>query len=209
MITLPGFHLRAARRLALVLSFWALLMAGSARPARSQSQTYIYPAKGQNQQQQDKDRYECHTWAVQQTGFDPSRTYPSNPDYYDPQPYNPSQPHVMRGAGRGAAMGAVGGAIGGNAGKGAAAGAAVGAMAGGFRRRDERRGKLLRNNSNKLRHRPRFRPDISARWPRVCKDADTPSIDEQPGEILLFAVIQAKDRVKADQPQAASLSSKL
>jgi len=139
MITLPDFHLRAARRLALVLSFWALLMAGSARPARSQSQTYIYPAKGQNQQQQDKDRYECHTWAVQQTGFDPSRSYPSNPDYYDPQPYNPSQPHVMRGAGRGAAMGAVGGAIGGNAGKGAAAGAAVGAMAGGFRRRDERR----------------------------------------------------------------------
>jgi hypothetical protein len=100
-------------------------MAGSARPAHSQSQMYIYPAKGQNQQQQDKDRYECHTWAVQQSGFDPSKAYPSNPNHYDPQPYNPSQPHVMRGAGRGAAMGAVGGAIGGNAGKGAAAGAAV------------------------------------------------------------------------------------
>jgi phage tail tape-measure protein len=139
MMTLPGFHVRAARRRASVLSFCALLMAGSARPAHSQGQMYIYPAKGQNQQQQDKDRYECHTWAVQQTGFDPSKAYPSNPNHYDPQPYNPSQPHVMRGAGRGAAMGAVGGAIGGNAGKGAAAGAAVGAMAGGFRRRDERR----------------------------------------------------------------------
>ena len=139
MSTLSGFHGRAARWLWLLLIFCALLTAGSVRPALSQSQMYIYPAKGQNQQQQDKDRYECHTWAVQQTGFDPSKAYPSNPNYYDPQPYNPSQPHVARGAGRGAAMGAVGGAIGGNAGKGAAAGAAVGAMAGGFRRRDERR----------------------------------------------------------------------
>jgi len=139
MITLSGFHGRAARWLWLLLSFCALLTAAAVRPAFSQSQMYIYPAKGQNQQQQDKDRYECHTWAVQQTGFDPSKAYPSNPNYYDPQPYNPSQPHVARGAGRGAAMGAVGGAIGGNAGKGAAAGAAVGAMAGGFRRRDERR----------------------------------------------------------------------
>ena len=139
MITLPESHGFAARRRWLVLSFCALLMAGWARSADAQNQMYIYPAKGQNQQQQDKDRYECHTWAVQQTGFDPSKAYPRNPNYYDPQPYNPSQPHVMRGAGRGAAMGAVGGAIGGNAGKGAAAGAAVGAMAGGFRRRDERR----------------------------------------------------------------------
>jgi Glycine zipper len=139
MTTLRGSHGPTARQQWLVLSFCALLMAGSARPVHSQSQTYIYPAKGQNQQQQDKDRYECHTWAVQQSGFDPSKAYSGNPNYYDPQPYNPSQPHVMRGAGRGAAMGAVGGAIGGNAGKGAAAGAAVGAMAGGFRRRDERR----------------------------------------------------------------------
>ena len=139
MITKSGFRRRAAMRLWAVLSLCALLMAGSARPAHSQNQMYIYPAKGQNQQQQDKDRYECHTWAVQQTGFDPSKAYPGNANYYDPQPYSPSQPHVMRGAGRGAAMGAVGGAIGGNAGKGAAAGAAVGAMAGGFRRRDERR----------------------------------------------------------------------
>src|SRR6516225_5970336 len=57
--------------------------------------------------------------------------------------------------------------------------------------------KLLHNDRNKLRRRPRFRPDISARWPRVCKDADTPSIDEQPGEILLFAVIQAKRPCKS------------
>ena len=37
---------------------------------------YIYPNKGQSQQQ-SQDRYECHTWAVQQTGFDPSRPPPA------------------------------------------------------------------------------------------------------------------------------------
>jgi hypothetical protein len=99
----------------------------------------VYPAKGQSQEKQDKDRYECHTWAVSQTGFDPSRpqTTASNPAAS--QQYKPTQPHVLKGAGRGAALGAVGGAITGDAGKGAAAGAAMGGLAGGFRRRDERR----------------------------------------------------------------------
>ena len=32
----------------------------------------IYPAQGQSAQQLDRDRYECNTWAVKQTGFDPS-----------------------------------------------------------------------------------------------------------------------------------------
>ena len=99
---------------------------------------YIYPSKGQSPQQQDKDRYECHTWAVQQTGFDPSRANPGNPNYLDPQAAQPSQRHVVRGAGRGAALGAVGGAIAGDAGKGAAAGAAMGGVSGVFKRRDER-----------------------------------------------------------------------
>lgn len=99
---------------------------------------YIYPSKGQSPQQQDKDRYECHSWAVQQTGFDPSKSNPTNPGYLDPQPSQPSQRHVLRGAGRGAALGAVGGAIAGDAGKGAAAGAAMGGTVGVFRRRDDR-----------------------------------------------------------------------
>ena len=33
----------------------------------------VYPANGQSPQQLDRDRYECHLWAVQQSGFDPSR----------------------------------------------------------------------------------------------------------------------------------------
>jgi hypothetical protein len=33
---------------------------------------FIYPNRGQQQSQQDRDRFECHDWAVKQTGFDPS-----------------------------------------------------------------------------------------------------------------------------------------
>jgi hypothetical protein len=33
---------------------------------------FIYPNRGQSQDQQAKDRYECHRWAVDQTGFDPT-----------------------------------------------------------------------------------------------------------------------------------------
>lgn len=100
---------------------------------------FIYPTKGQNQSQQDKDRYECHTWAVKQTGFDPSRPQTVQPNTASDNRYQPSQPHVLKGAARGAALGAVGGAIAGDAGKGAGAGAAMGGLAGGFRRRDEKR----------------------------------------------------------------------
>jgi Glycine-zipper domain len=116
--------------------------------AQSPPQLYIYPLKKQSKAQEDKDRYECHRWAVQHSGYDPSRTHPNNPSYLDPQPYRPSQPHVVRGAGRGAALGAVGGAITGNAGKGAAAGAAMGGLTGGFRRRSERRRQAAQQQAN-------------------------------------------------------------
>jgi hypothetical protein len=33
---------------------------------------FVYPNKGQSADQQAKDRYECHRWAVDQTGFDPT-----------------------------------------------------------------------------------------------------------------------------------------
>jgi hypothetical protein len=34
---------------------------------------YVYPRNGQNDQQTSNDRYECHSWAANQTGFDPTR----------------------------------------------------------------------------------------------------------------------------------------
>ncbi len=40
----------------------------SAVPPKS----YVYPRNGQTAQQQATDEYECHRWAVTQTGFDPT-----------------------------------------------------------------------------------------------------------------------------------------
>jgi hypothetical protein len=92
---------------------------------------YIYPNKGQSPEQQSRDRYDCHLWAVQQTGFDPTRARASAPP--PPAP----QGGVFKGAARGAAVGAVGGAIGGDAGTGAAVGAATGGLIGGMKRRGQ------------------------------------------------------------------------
>ena len=41
-------------------------------PASQSDEMFIYPKNGQSPDQQAKDRYECHTWASSQTGFDPT-----------------------------------------------------------------------------------------------------------------------------------------
>jgi len=46
-------------------------------PSAALGDVYIYANKGQSQQQQSKDRYECHSWAVHQTGLDPTRPPPA------------------------------------------------------------------------------------------------------------------------------------
>jgi len=93
---------------------------------------YVYPSAGQSQEQQDRDRYECHDWAVSQTGFDPTRPPPPGAP-----PPPPPRANALRGAVGGAALGAIGGAIGGNAGTGAAIGAGAGALVGEVRRRNQ------------------------------------------------------------------------
>jgi hypothetical protein len=35
---------------------------------------FVYPTRGQSERQQSSDRYECHHWAVEQTGFDPTQS---------------------------------------------------------------------------------------------------------------------------------------
>jgi YMGG-like Gly-zipper len=97
--------------------------------SHAQAQTYS-PAKGQSAEQQSKDTGECHTIAVQQSGFDPTQAQPAA----SPAPQQGGE--RARGAARGAAVGAAAGAIGGDAGKGAAAGAAAGTVAGGVRKRE-------------------------------------------------------------------------
>jgi len=114
------------------MSAWKFLLPGAvmcifASSAMAQ-QLYIYPAKGQSQAKQEEDTYQCSSWAVQQTGFNPTVPPPA------PQASAPPPPGLFGGAFRGAALGSIGGAIGGNAGEGAAVGAAVGGLFGAIRR---------------------------------------------------------------------------
>jgi hypothetical protein len=90
---------------------------------------FVYPSNGQSPEQTDRDRYECHVWAVQQTGVDPSRA-DANP--YERVVVEPANP-----PGSGTAVGAIGGAILGaiiagprNAGAGLVLGGATGAIVG-------------------------------------------------------------------------------
>ncbi len=113
----------------------AMALAASVAAQTVASELYIYPTKGQATEQQEQDKYDCHAWAKQQTGFDPSAGMVASsppPSYQEP----------TASVGRGAVTGAVGGAlIGGiandNWGKGAAIGALGGGIFGGARRSNQ------------------------------------------------------------------------
>ena len=85
----------------------------------------IYPVKGQSPDQQKQDEFECHQWAVNQTGFDPTKAQAPPPQQ------GTERGGAVRGAAGGALVGLGVGAITGKAGKGAAIGAGAGALAGG------------------------------------------------------------------------------
>ena len=130
------------------LGLSAVLLAMTPALAQQQGQPFAYPNGGQSQEQQANDRFQCHQWAVSQTGFDPTMAPPvappgaamPPPNYgYSDQPPPPPQKKggflglrnggLFQGGGMvgdaatGAALGAAGGAIAGDAGKGAAIGA--------------------------------------------------------------------------------------
>lgn len=105
-------------------TFTAICACASLLASGAWAQQYIYPAKGQSPDQQKKDEAACHQWAVQQTGFDPTKPAPA-PAAAPPAPTTATGTTPGAGA-RGAARGAiVGEAVGGDAGAGAAAGAAA------------------------------------------------------------------------------------
>jgi hypothetical protein len=100
-----------------------------APPPPPPQKIFVYPNNGQSPDQTDRDRYECHVWAVQETGVDPSRPDAPPAERVVVQPANPP--------GSGTAVGAIGGAILGsliagprNAGAGLVLGAATGAIVG-------------------------------------------------------------------------------
>jgi hypothetical protein len=125
-----------ALRLAAPLGVMVLLAACVAPPPRTYAvpapppqRVFVYPANGQSAEQTERDRYECHVWAVQQTGVDPSRADASAYERVVVQPANPP--------GAGTVAGAIGGAIIGsiiagprNAGAGLVLGGATGAIVG-------------------------------------------------------------------------------
>jgi hypothetical protein len=100
----------------------------------------VYPAQGQSAEQMEKDKFECYTWARNQTGFDPMKV----PTATAPPPEQQAGGSVAGGAVKGglggAALGAAIGAIAGDAGKGAAIGAASGGLLGGARRHSQASG---------------------------------------------------------------------
>jgi hypothetical protein len=98
-------------------------------PAPPPQRVFVYPANGQSAEQTDRDRYECHIWAVQQTGVDPSRADASAYERVIVQPANPPGAGTVAGAIGGAIIGSI---IGGprNAGAGAIIGGATGAVVG-------------------------------------------------------------------------------
>ncbi len=97
----------------------------------------IYPAKGQSQEQMEKDKFECYSWAKQQTGFDPMVASTATQQTAASQ--GSTAGGAVKGAAKGALVGAGVGAIAGDAGKGAAIGAVSGGAFGGLRSRSQRK----------------------------------------------------------------------
>ncbi len=94
-----------------------------------QTQLFYYPLNGQSQTQQDRDRYECHIWAVQKTGYDPGQAAIAPHQQVNVVSEQPS--------GANTAVGAFGGAVIGSmlsgprqAGRGMVLGAITGALIG-------------------------------------------------------------------------------
>ena len=105
----------------------AIIVAVAGAPALAQK--FVYPAKGQSPQQQQKDEFECHQWASQQSGYDPSKPPPQAVAAAPSGPAGPAPGSGAKGAVTGAVVGGVIGGIGGRGGEGAAAGAVVGGVA--------------------------------------------------------------------------------
>jgi hypothetical protein len=64
---------------------------GSPPAPAAQQDLIIYPKNGQTNEQQAADRYDCHSWAKSQSGFDPTQpgggvapaNYEASHDYYE------------------------------------------------------------------------------------------------------------------------------
>jgi len=104
-----------------------LLLTGVA----SAQELAIYPSKGQSAEQMEQDKFQCYSWAKNESGFDPMAI----PTASAPPPQKEAQKGgVVKGGAKGAVAGGAIGAITGNTKKGLKVGAATGAVTGGVRR---------------------------------------------------------------------------
>lgn len=98
-------------------------------PPLPDTRVYVYPASGQSFERLDQDRYECHLWAVRQSGFDPSVAQAAPHQRVEVVPMPPTGTNTVAGAATGAVIGA---AVSSpyQTGSGAIIGAAAGALLG-------------------------------------------------------------------------------
>ncbi len=123
---------RKKRRLLIVLPLIAVFFFGSGLFTPAGAEMYVYPAKGQSKDQQSKDEYACHQWAVERTGFDPTKQQPVSPGKS-----SSGGGEVVKKGALGALVGLGIGSLAGEAGAGAAIGAGAGALFGGLQRHDK------------------------------------------------------------------------
>jgi hypothetical protein len=70
------------------------------------TRVYVYPTAGQSDAQLDRDRYECHVWAVHQSGFDPSVAQAAPHERVEVVAMPPPGTDTVAGAATGAIIGA-------------------------------------------------------------------------------------------------------
>jgi hypothetical protein len=148
--------LRAAVIVALAIAFGPLALPGGMAEAKM----IVYPAQGQGPDQQKQDEYECHDWAVGQTGFDPTK------EQAPPAQQAKERGGAVRGAAGGALVGLGVGAIAGNAGKGAAIGAGAGVLAGGAKQAGRNQQKAASNQQSQANYNARLQEYNKAKM--VC-----------------------------------------
>ena len=98
------------------------------------TEPFVYPKDGQTEAQQKTDEYNCHLWAVKQTGFNPLDS--QAPAQVEAAPVEGDPAATGRAVAGGAVTGAAVGAFDGHAGQDALIGAVVGGL---LRHRHERR----------------------------------------------------------------------
>jgi hypothetical protein len=120
-------HARASWRAVAIAT--GLTLSAAATAAVDLSHLQVTPQRGQSEDQTRRDRYECHNWAVEQTGEVPSATPAPNQGAVDAAKRADRVARIATGAAIGAGLGGLFGG-GHNYGEDVLKGAAVGSVVG-------------------------------------------------------------------------------